>query len=254
MKDWAGVGEAYSASYAALCAGSFPAMRHVVGEPAGRRLLDVGAGDGRLVAAWAAEGWTVTACEPEATMRAASHRAHPLIETVDAALPDLPFADGAFDVVVANFVLNHVGTPRASAAELDRVSRDAVVATTWTLSPSWLWAEITARAGIEPLAGARLPADQEFERTADGFAQMLREAGLERVAVTEHEWTWNAAPDALWRSVEGGVAGAGALYAELDPERRQRFRAAFDVVVDERSRDGALPLEHRAAIAVSRRR
>lgn len=254
MKDWAGVGEAYSASYAALCAGSFPAMRDAVGRSGGRRLLDVGAGDGRLAAAWSAEGWAVTACEPEATMRAASRREHPLIDTADAALPELPFVDGAFDVAVANFVLNHVDTPRASAAELRRVSRDAVVATTWTLSPSWLWAEITARARIEPLVGARLPADQEFERTSDGFAEMLREAGLEHVAVTEYEWTWHAAPDALWRSVEGGVAGAGALYAGLDPERRQRFRAAFDVVVDERSRDGALPLEHRAAVAVSRRR
>ncbi|PRB19017.1 class I SAM-dependent methyltransferase [Microbacterium sp. MYb62] len=252
MKDWIGVGEAYSASYAALCAGTFPAMRDTLGEPGGRRLLDVGAGDGRLAAAWSAEGWTVMACEPEATMRAASRRRHPVIETIDAALPELPFIDGAFDVVVANFVLNHVGTPRASAAELRRVSRGAVVATTWTLSPSWLWAEITAHAEVVAFAGARLPADQEFERTADGFGRMLREAGLVQVSVTEHEWTWNAAPDALWRSVEGGVAGAGALYAALGPEERRRFRAAFERVVDERSVDGVLPLEHRAAVAVSR--
>lgn len=251
MKDWVGVGEAYAASYAALCAGTFPVMREALGAPAGRTLLDVGAGDGTLAAAWSARGWAVTACEPEATMRAVSRLRNPGLEPVDGALPDLPFVDGAFDVVVANFVLNHVASPRASAAELRRVSGGAVVATTWTLSPSWLWAEITARAGVEPFAGERLPAAEDFERTPEGFARMLREAGLDHVSVVEHEWIWNARPDALWASVEGGVAGAGALYARLDAGDRRRFREAFDLVVEDRRTGGSVPLEHRAAIAVS---
>lgn len=251
MKDWVGVGEAYAVSYAALCAGTFDTMRDALGPAAGRRLLDVGSGDGTLAAAWSAAGWSVTACEPERSMRAASRRRHPMIAPVEGRLPELPFADGAFDVAVANFVLNHVSSPRRSAAELGRVSRGAVVATTWTLSPSWLWSEITARAGVDPSPGPRLPADEDFERSADGFARMLREAGLEHVVVTEVEWTWNAAPDALWASVEGGVAGAGALYARLVPEERRRFRAAFETVVDDRLVGAALPLAHRAAVAVS---
>ncbi|KTR79025.1 hypothetical protein NS234_01200 [Microbacterium oxydans] len=251
MKDWAGVGAAYSASYAALCAGTFPAMQLGLGAPRGRSLLDVGAGDGRLAAAWADAGWRVQACEPEASMRAVSRRDRPQIVTIDAGLPDLPFADGAVDVVVANFVLNHVGSPRRSAAELRRVSRGPVVATIWTLSPSWFWAEVAERAGVAPFAGAKLPADEEFERSAAGFAQMLRDAGLERVTAAEHGWTWHADPNTLWRSVEGGVAGAGALYARLGHDDRRRFRAAFELVVDERSVEGLLPLEHRAAVAVS---
>ncbi|QYM65789.1 class I SAM-dependent methyltransferase [Microbacterium sp. Se5.02b] len=251
MKDWVGVGEAYSASYAALCAGTLPALRDALGDARGRSLVDVGAGDGTLAAAWASEGWSVTACEPEPSMRAASHRRHPEIGVVAGGLPELPFADASFDVAAANFVLNHVASPRSSAAELRRVSRGAVVATTWTLSPSWLWAEITQRSGIPPFAGERLPADEDFERTADGFERMLRQAGLQRLAVSEVEWVWPARPEALWRSVEGGVAGAGALYAGLDERGRQRFRAAFEAVVDERSVGGVLLLEHRAAVAVS---
>ncbi|NJI61507.1 class I SAM-dependent methyltransferase [Microbacterium oxydans] len=250
MKDWAGVGEAYAASFADLCAGTFPVMRDALGTPGDRSLLDAGAGDGTLAAAWSAAGWGVTACEPEASMRAVSRRWHPAIEPLDGALPDLPFDDGAFDVVVANFVLNHVASPRASAAELRRVSRGTVVATTWTMSPSWLWAEITERAGLEPFVGTKLPAAEDFERTPDGFAGMLRDAGLEPVTVAEHLWTWNARPEALWASVEGGVAGAGALYAGLGADDRRRFRAAFDLVVEERRTGGVLPLEHRAAIAV----
>lgn len=250
MKDWAGVGGAFSASYAELCAGTFPAMHRALGAARGRSLLDVGAGDGRLAAAWAEAGWIVQACEPEESMRAVSRRDRPEVDVIDAALPDLPFADGAVDVAVANFVLNHVTSPRRSAAELRRVSRDAVVATIWTLSPSWFWAEVAERAGVASSSGAKLAADEDFERTVDGFERMLREAGLDRVDVTEHGWTWNAEPDALWCSVEGGVAGAGALYAELDTDDRRRFRAAFELVAGERSVDGLLPLEHRAAVAV----
>lgn len=251
MKDWAGVGEAYSASYAALCAGTLPAMQRALGAPHGRSLLDVGAGDGRLAAAWADAGWRVQACEPEASMRAVAHRDRPQVDMIDAGLPDLPFPDGAVDVVVANFVLNHVDSPRRSAAELRRVSRGAVVATIWTLSPSWLWADVAERAGVAPLVGVKLPADEDFERTPDGFARMLRDAGLERPVVAERRWTWNADPNRLWRSVEGGVAGAGALYTALASDERRRFRAAFEAVADERGVDGFLPLEHRAAVAVN---
>ena len=184
-------------------------------------------------------------------MRAVSRRDRPQVDTIDAGLPDLPFVDGAVDVVVANFVLNHVDSPRRSAAELRRVSRGAVVATIWTLSPSWLWADVADRAGVAPLVGVKLPADEDFERTPDGFARMLRDAGLERPVVTERGWTWNADRNRLWRSVEGGVAGAGALYTVLASDERRRFRAAFEAVADERGVDGFLPLEHRAAVAVS---
>lgn len=249
MKEWTGVGEAYSASYAALCAGTFPLLQRATGAADGRTLLDVGSGDGTLAATWSEDGWTVTACEPEPSMRAVSSAQHSHIEVVDAALPDLPFADGAYDVVVANFVLNHVASPRTSAAALLRVARSAVVATTWTRSPSWLWADVTRRALIEPLAGQLLPESEDFERTADGFERMLRDAGWRHVGVVEHTWTWAVVPDALWASVVGGVAGAGALYAVLGADERRSFRRAFDDVVEERLVDGTLPLEHRAAIA-----
>lgn len=45
MKAWGGVGEAYAASYAALCAGTFDVLAPALGPAEGRSLLDVGAGD-----------------------------------------------------------------------------------------------------------------------------------------------------------------------------------------------------------------
>ena len=53
-------------------------------------------------------------------------------------LPDLPFEDGAFDLVVAAFVVNHLDDPRAGVAEMARVTAPGgrVVATIW---PSITW-------------------------------------------------------------------------------------------------------------------
>ncbi|MBP3978235.1 class I SAM-dependent methyltransferase [Microbacterium sp. BLY] len=253
MKDWDGVGEAYAASYAALCAGTFDALAAALGTVPGGTLLDVGAGEGGIAARFAHRGWEVTACEPEPTMRAVALRTYPTLHMVEGGLPSLPFADRSVDAVVANFVLNHVPSPRAAARELGRVARGTVVATIWTRSPSWFWTGVVERAGLPPYAGERLPAEEDFARTADGFAAMLVEAGLPEVVVSEHTWTWEADPETLWTSVEGRVAGAGAQYAALSSSERSRFRAGFEETVAAHRMGGALPLEHRAAVAVSRR-
>lgn len=189
MKDWDGRGEAFAASYAALCAGTADALLSALGEPGGRSMLDVGAGTGLIAAAFAAAGWTTTACEPEPTMRAVAERDHPGLRVVDGALPVLPFAEASFGAVVANFVLNHVADPRASARELARVSDGLVAATIWTTSPSWLWVEVCEQAGLTPAPGERLPPEKDFERTADGFERMLRDAGWRSPEASELTWT-----------------------------------------------------------------
>lgn len=252
-KSWSGVGEAYAASYAELCAGTGATLRALLGPGAGRTVLDVGAGTGELAASFAADGWIVHAREPEESMRAVARRRHPEVRISEGALPELPDVEGAFDAVVANFVLNHVPDPRAAAAELCRVTRDAAAATIWVRSPSWLWAEVCERAGLEAAAGGRLPADKDFERTTDGFARMLQDGGWTSPDVVEKQWTWNAPAAALWASVEGGVAGAGAYYLGLDAPDRARFRRGFDDLIADRAPDGVLALEHVAAVAVMRR-
>ncbi|MCE4025003.1 methyltransferase domain-containing protein [Microbacterium sp. Au-Mic1] len=251
--SWSGVGEAYAASYAELCTGTGPSLRALLGPGAGRSLLDVGAGTGDLAAAFATDGWIVDAREPEESMRAVAGRRHPEIRIRGGALPALPDGDRAFDAVVANFVLNHVPDPRAAVAELRRVTRGVAAATIWIKSPSWLWAEVCERAGLSAATGGRLPADKDFERTADGFARMLQDGGWPAPHVIEKPWVWNAPAAALWASVEGGVAGAGAYYLGLDAGDRGRFQRAFDSLIAERAPHGVLALEHVAAIAVMRR-
>lgn len=249
--SWSGVGASYAASYADLCRGTFPALLALLGAGDGRTLLDAGAGTGELAAAFAACGWTVTAREPEASMRDVAVRRHPSLRAEGGALPALPDDDGTYDAVIANFVLNHVPDPRAAAAELRRVAAGAVAATIWISSPSWLWAEVCDRAGLVAGSGGRLPAEKDFERSVDGFAGMLGESGWPDPRVQELSWIWRASEEALWTSVEGGIAGAGAYYLALDARDRERFRGGFEEVVAARSVDGLLPLEHAAAVAVA---
>lgn len=253
MKDWSGTGRAYADSYASLCVGTAGTLLGMLGAPAGRSLLDVGSGTGLLTASFSDAGWVATGCEPEPTMREVALREHPAIRVRDGALPSLPFADAEFDAVVANFVLNHVADPLASAGELLRVSADLVAATIWTNSPTWLWREVCDRAALTPTEGERLAPEKDFERTVDGFARMLDDAGWTRPQISEITWTWPADATALWASAEGGVGGAGQFYRALDDTGQRSFRAAFELVCAERSIAGRLPLVHSAAVAVASR-
>ncbi|MFA4895479.1 MULTISPECIES: class I SAM-dependent methyltransferase [Microbacterium] len=255
MKAWEGVGEAYAASYASLCAGTHDEILRRLGTAHGRRVLDAGSGTGALAARLMDAGWSVTGCEPEATMRVVAARNHPQVSMVEGALPALPFDDAAFDAVTANFVLNHVSDPRAAAQEIARVAApDAVmIATIWIVSPSWFWQRVCDRAGLVVSPTGRLAPEKDFERSSAGFGGMLSEGGWPAVDVAEFSWTWRPTTAELWRSAEGGVASAGAFYRSLETAERERFARAFDRLCEECSDDGRVALDHTAAVAVSRR-
>jgi len=252
MSGWGGSGAAYARSYASLCAGTNDAIVSSLGPAASRTLLDAGSGTGTLAGALTDTGWRVTGCEPEPTMREVSQAQYPSVDVVDGALPALPFESASFDAVTANFVLNHVPDPRAAAAEAARVAAPdgVLLATIWTATPSWFWSAVYERGALEPLAGARLPESLDFDRTASGFGQMLRDGGWRDVEVSELEWTWRPAPAMLWASVTGGIASVGSSYLMLDESGRARFRRAFDSICGAHAVDGVVALDYTAAIAV----
>jgi SAM-dependent methyltransferase len=252
--DWKDTAEAYATSFAALCAGTTGAILQAIG--AGRSsLLDVGTGTGVVARAAVEHGLTVTACDSDPGMVRYATAALSGIDIATAALPHLPYGDDAFDVVVANFVVNHLPDPRAGLRELRRVcSAGGLCFTTiWPATPAGMngfWAEILEEAGIEPPVGSRLPPERDFERSETGLGAMMREAGLGDVTATRLRWRFEIEPQALWRGVAGGIATIGATYRQADADGRAALHAAFLQRVAELAPTGALSLPVEAVLAV----
>jgi SAM-dependent methyltransferase len=128
FNDYDSFAEAYSAENENSFANAYyerPAMLALAGNVAGRRILDAGCGSGPLSAALRDRGAVVTGMDASARMLALAKRR--LGDDVALHLVDLrdrlPFADGAFDDVVASLVLHYLEDWGPTLAEMRRVLR-----------------------------------------------------------------------------------------------------------------------------------
>ena len=100
-----------------------PAMIDLAGDVNGRRILDAGCGSGPLTAALRAKGATMTGFDASpamvdlARLRAGEDVA---LHVADLSKP-LPFANDAFDDIVASLVMHYLGDWAGPLAELRRV-------------------------------------------------------------------------------------------------------------------------------------
>ncbi|MFF4425085.1 class I SAM-dependent methyltransferase [Streptomyces sp. NPDC001549] len=128
VNDYDRFAEAYSAENENNLVNAYyerPAMLALAGDVAGRRILDAGCGSGPLTAALRDRGAVVTGIDASAGMLALARRR--LGEGVALHVADLrdrlPFADGAFDDVIASLVLHYLEDWGPALAELRRVLR-----------------------------------------------------------------------------------------------------------------------------------
>ena len=103
--------------------------------PSAARVLDAGCGTGRNLAEYAALG-TVVGVDP-APEAIAFCRERGFDDVRQAALEDLPFADGSFDLVCATDVIEHISDDDRALRELRRVT----AASGWLLLtvPAYMW-------------------------------------------------------------------------------------------------------------------
>jgi SAM-dependent methyltransferase len=219
-------------------------------------VLDVGTGPGTVAAAALARGAEVLAVDAEPSMVALAAANAPGAEVRHAVLPELPFADGSFDAVVANFAINHVEDPWATLVELRRVVRPGgrVAATIWHDAGNGanaLFNLALDEAGVERPVLPTLPVN--FARTAEGLRGLLEQTGWAEVVSGELAWTHREDPEVWWSGPAGGVANIGLVVTGQTPEMFTRIKSAYDRLAAERvAQDGLIDLPAVALLASGR--
>jgi SAM-dependent methyltransferase len=251
---WAGRAAAYADSFGRLCAHPVDALLDAAGVTAGTRVLDAGTGTGTAALAALGRGARVCAVDADAGMVAAARERG--IGARVAVLPELPFADGEFDAAVGNFVLNHVGRPRAALAELRRVLKPGgrIALTLWGArrgAGQELLGRACAEGGAVPPAYLpRLDPAEDFTRTPEGLAKLLAEAGFTDRHATEHTWNHRTTVEEWWGGAVGGVATVGLVVTAQDAETVVRIRREYERLSAEYADgEGHLALPHVAILA-----
>ena len=156
------------------------------------RLLDIGAGRGRFVAAARATGWDAGGLEP--SLRGISGAQAAGIELQHAGIEDAIVAPGSVDAASLWHVLEHLDDPGAALAHIAG----------WLAPGGWLLVGVPNLASIQARAGGERWYHLDVPRhrthfTVDGLHALLRRSSLEPVAT--HHLLAEHNPFGLWVSV-----------------------------------------------------
>lgn len=203
----------------------------------GSRLLDVGCGPGDLAAAAADAGAAAVGIDVAPSMVRRAALTHPSIPFRVGSFEAIPGGPAAFDALVANFVLNHVGRPERALAEAMRVLRPGgrVALSAWDLPRRnrllGLFTDAIESVGAEtpgdvPVGPVNFRSDVELRALLEGAG--FGEVGLGRLMfemrVPDRETLWAGL-------LESGVRIPPAITHQ--PERvRAGIRAAFDELLE----------------------
>lgn len=149
-------------------------MLDLAGDVAGQRVLDVGCGEGRFSRFLSARGASVVGIDPTPGLLAESKRQDPSSRVLRASGEALPFANDAFDLVVAYLVLIDIPDFRAGIQEISRVLRPGGQVIVANLNS---FTTTNAQAWFKDVDGRRLHVrvDEYFEERAI----LLKWAGIE---------------------------------------------------------------------------
>jgi SAM-dependent methyltransferase len=222
-------GEAYDSFMGRYSRQLAPAFADLGGVATGQRVLDVGCGPGALTGVLVDRCGppAVAACDPSPPFAADCAARFPGVDVRVGRAEQLPFDDGAFDVVLAQLVLHFVSDPAAAAGEFWRVLRPGgtVAACVWDFA-----------GGMEMLRGfwdTALAVDPDapdedrslrFGRAGE-IVELFTNAGF--VDVVESSLAVTVRYDGfdeLWAGFLAGIGPAGSYCVALDDERRAAVR------------------------------
>jgi ubiquinone/menaquinone biosynthesis C-methylase UbiE len=209
-----------------------PLLADFAGVQPGMCALDVGCGPGALsrVLTERLGIEQVAAADPSESFVTAARQRLPGLDVRQAAAEQLPWPDEAFDVVLAQLVVNFMADPDAGVAEMTRVTRSGgvVAACTWdyregmTMLRTFFDVALT----LDPDAPDE-GRTMSIQEAAD-LRRVWLEAGLEEVETGELVVSAGYADfDDFWEPFTTGTGPAGAYCASLDSERQDALREAL---------------------------
>lgn len=199
----------------------------------GTELLDVGAGPGDLAAAAADLGADTVGMDVAPSMVRRAALAHPAIPFRVGSFEQIPAGEGAFDAVVGNFVLNHVGRPEAAMREAARVLRPGG----WLALSSWdaphrnrllgLMLDAVTAAGASAPAG--VPSGPVGYPSAAELRELFEGAGFTDVGTSGIMFE-AAVPDTatLWQGLLDSAVRVPAHVTAQPADVQARIREAFE--------------------------
>jgi ubiquinone/menaquinone biosynthesis C-methylase UbiE len=209
--------------------------------------LDAGCGTGavsRAVRAAVGADARIIAMDPSIDMLHAARRGG-IEGVVEGSLPNLPFADASFDVVLSAFVLTHVDEADAALADMGRVlrPRGRIGVSAWASGDdaySAAWSEIVGRyvdAGrMSRAADVILPGDARFSKP-NGVADALRANGFAEVRSHDVELEFSLTVEEYIAGREVCASGR-ALRSLLSDDEWERLRADARATIASRFSSG----------------
>lgn len=248
--------EIYDRDFVPALFGQFaPVLVDTARIDAGERVLDIGCGTGIAALAAAGRGATATGIDINAGMLAVARRKAPDLSWIEAPAEDLPFAEGAFDVVLCQFALMFFADRTRALREMARVTRPGgrIALATWEAverSPGYdrlipLLSEV-----VGPEAAAALTAPFVLG-DPDAIAAELATAGI---AASDHRvFTGTARHASLDGWIETEIGG-WTLAETVSANQKQRLKArARTVFADLVGHDGSITFPAPAHLVIIHR-
>ncbi len=193
------VAEIYERVHAARFAEPARDLVALAGVGSGWHVLDLGTGTGVVGEAARAAGAVVVGADPSMGMLQIARRVRPDLPVTGAEALDLPFRAGAFDGVLAGFVLAHCTKPDTALFDVMRVTKPGgtVAVSSWAdgrdaFTTTWL--ELVH--GVVPkeilrsaLDGA-IPNHERFRRS-EHLSETLHRSGVRKIRVERMAYEWN---------------------------------------------------------------
>ena len=194
----------------------------------GQRVLDVGCGPGALTAELVRRQGAagVSAVDPSPSFVAAVRERLPGVDARLAAAEQLPFPDGAFEVVLAQLVVHFMADPVLGLREMSRVTRPGgvVAACVWDHAGgrgplAVFWAAVHE---LDPAADDE--SDRAGAREGD-LARLFAQAGLDAARISSLTVRVRQASfGEWWEPFLLGVGPAGTYVASLPPDGQVALR------------------------------